>query len=159
MNPEVVREYFRYCPETGEVYWKKSPATSIPEGSLAGGKDSRGYMKVQLKGRQLYLHRIVFILMGEHLPKGSQVDHINGDKSDNRWSNLRIATARQNCANRKPPENKTSGVVGVCWDKRKRKWRAYCRHKHLGYFDCPVEAGDVYEKVSKEMYGEFKFEI
>lgn len=92
------------------------------------------------KQSTLLLHRWLM-----NAPKGLQVDHINHDTLDNRRSNLRIVTHAQNRQNLKGAQrdNKSSGIRGVSWHKRNKKWQAKIKLKgkqqHLGYFD------DVYE--------------
>lgn len=153
-----VFSYLSYQPLTGEFIWKKSPATHKNIGDVAGTKDRKGYIKIQLKGKQYYGHRLAFDFMGEPLEKGEYVDHIDRDTSNNRWVNLRKATPQENSFNRKVPNTNTSGSVGVCWDKYKNKWRVYCQHKHFGYFDEVEDAENKYQEVSSEQYGKFKYE-
>jgi len=117
---------------------------------------SRGYAnrRVYLKGNQystLIMHREIM-----QPPDDMQVDHINGNKLDNRKQNLRICTASQNSMN----SNRQKGLYrGVTWHKRDRKWRANIganREKiYIGQFDCPHEAAKAYNKKALELHGEF----
>jgi hypothetical protein len=150
-------EYLLYNPENGDLIWKQRPSYSVSMGDKAGALDRKGYIKIQLKGKQYYAHRIAFLLMGEDLGE-DYVDHVDGNKSNNTWSNLRKASPQQNSFNSKIPSTNTSGAAGVCWDKKKNKWRVYCQHKHLGYFNGLEDARRKYEEVSREQYGEFKYE-
>ena len=80
------------------------------------------------------MHRVII-----NAPKDMQVDHINGNRLDNRRCNLRLATDGQNMGNSKIPRHNTSGFKGVSWDKRREQWEAYISKKdkkiHLGRFD------------------------
>lgn len=100
------------------------------------------YAEMRISGtgrRSLRMHR--FIL---DAPDGIYVDHINGNTLDNRRANLRLVTPGQNCQNRKPHSNTTSGVKNVGWDKTSGKWRVYIclrgRRMSFGYFDSKDEA-------------------
>jgi hypothetical protein len=106
------------------------------------------------KYRHIAMHReIVGAEPGEY------VDHINGDKSDNRKANLRIATNSQNLMNRGRNRNNTSGYKGVRYEKRRDKWAAEIKKdyksKFLGYFDCKHEAARAYNRAALELHGEF----
>lgn len=150
-----IRDYLSYDPETGIFTWIKRPASCTHVGQIAGKANPRGYYILQFNGRQEYCHRIAFTLIGESLGKDEVVDHVNLDKGDNRWCNLRKASLSQNAQNRPKLTTNTSGAIGVCWDKRKSKWRVYCQHKHYGYFVKLDDAKLKYEQVSKELYKEF----
>jgi hypothetical protein len=101
------------------------------------------------------LHRII---MGE--PVGKEVDHINGNKRDNRRENLRICNRSENNRNTGKKSNNTSGFKGVSWKKQRGKWRASIRVdgkcKHLGYFDDPQTAYRSYCRAATKYHGEFK---
>ena len=88
-----------------------------------------------------------------------QADHRNHNTLNNRQSNLRICTNRQNQMNRKLAQNKTSRFKGVSWYKRVGKWRAYIeinrKEKHLGYFMVEEFAALAYNNAAKKHYGEF----
>lgn len=99
--------------------------------------DSGDYTTVCLKGKWYLAHRLAFFLMTGRWPY-PETDHINGDKKDNRWENLRECTQSENQHNSKIPINNTSGVKGVSFDNRVGKWKAYITIKgkqtYLGSF-------------------------
>ncbi len=113
--------------------------------------------KVNIKGTprgKIHMHRVVM-----NTPLGMETDHINGDKCDNRKSNLRICTKSQNNANRGLAANNTSGYKGVTWDKNRGKWFAQTKllqkKVNLGYFDTKEEAALAYNEFIKENFGSF----
>jgi len=120
----------------------------------------RGYA-VRLEGPQssrkyVYLHRL---LIGA--TSRQSVDHINGDKLDNRKCNLRVATQSQNNANQKMQENTTSEYKGVCFNRNLKAncWRAYIRHNYkminIGSFSSEEAAARAYDQKAKELFGTF----
>jgi hypothetical protein len=107
------------------------------------------------KQKNIPMHRVVM-----DAPDGMQVDHIDGNGLDNRRkTNLRMATRQQNSRNRRIGCNNTSGVKGVTWSKKAKKWRTMImlnnKLKHLGYFTEQNLAAAAYAKASKELHGEF----
>ena len=100
----------------------------------------------------IYFHRLI---MG--FPENKQIDHINGNKLDNRKLNLRICTNQENSQNRKINDN--SGVTYFRWGKRIKRWVAQItingRHKNLGYFLTKQEANKCYLQCRKKQFGEF----
>ena len=93
-------------------------------------------------------------------PYGSlEVDHINGDTLDNRKTNLRLATHKQNSCNRRTQKNNKAGARGVCWAKEQRKWKSFIRNNgkrmHLGYFDNLEDAKMAYYTAAKRYHKEF----
>ena len=88
-----------------------------------------------------------------------QVDHINGNRLDNRKENLRLATPQQNQMNRKSHRNSTSKYKGVSWDKSRNKWRALImidnKYKHIGRYQDEREAALAYDKAARELFGEY----
>lgn len=103
-----------------------------------------------------YLHRVV---MGA--PSGMVVDHINGNKLDNRKSNLKVVTQSENNMNAKMTSRNTSGIRGVSWSKHYQRWvpRIAVRGKeiYLGRYKTKEEAARVYEQASREYHGEYSF--
>lgn len=92
-------------------------------------------------------------------PKGMHVDHINGDRLDNRRENLRLCTHAQNGRNRKPTPGGSSKYKGVKWDRRAKKWRATIKinrkEYHLGYFTSETEAALAYDRGALKHHKEF----
>ncbi len=93
-----------------------------------------------------------------HVPKGLEVDHINGDGLDNRRANLRLCSRQQNAFNGHKRAN-ASGFKGVVWHKGAGRWRAKIMKNHttvhLGYFNFPEDAGRAYDRAARELFGEF----
>jgi hypothetical protein len=105
-------------------------------------------------------HALAFALYyGRWLGSGMVIDHINGDYDDNRICNIRECTQQQNLCNRRRGVNNCSGYKGVSWHKDMCRWQAtlkvYGRQKHLGYFDDPKEAYEIYCEAAKQAHGEF----
>lgn len=109
-------------------------------------------------GKKIYLHRIV-----SKTPEGLHTDHINGNKLDNRKSNLRIVTASQNHMNRRKDSRKglSTSLKGASYHKLSKKWRARIkvgdRQISLGYYDTDREAHLAYRKAAEELYGVHAF--
>lgn len=97
--------------------------------------DGTGYRSGRIFNKTYHAHRIICVLQSGEWPE--EVDHINGDRSDNRWGNLRHVTKRENSKNKRISVLNTSGVTGVYWDKSKGKWFASIqvggKTKFLGY--------------------------
>ena len=112
--------------------------------------------RINGKQKSIRMHRQILRLEPGDKREG---DHKNHNTLDNRRSNLRICTNRQNSMNRKSIPNTTSKYKGVCWDKRDKKWKAAIKVngkvKNLGYFADEEEAALTYNKVATEHFGEF----
>jgi hypothetical protein len=131
-----IRRRLKYDPLTGAV--------RNPRGKIVGTNDKEGYLVISVLGKSLYLHRVIWFLQTGEWPSCG-IDHINRNKHDNRWENLRLATVSENGLNRKIGSNNTSGVIGVSWNSRDSSWVAKFRWKHLGSFhtkDQAIEARD-----------------
>jgi len=106
------------------------------------------------KRRTILMHREV-----NHTPEGFFTDHINGNKLDNRRSNLRTATNQQNAYNRGENSNNTSGFKGVSWENQKKKFRARIwisgKCNCLGFFESPEAASSAYREAANRLHGEF----
>ena len=93
------------------------------------------------------------------IPDDLQIDHINGDPSDNRRSNLRLCTNQQNAQNRGAQANNKSGYKGVSWHKHSKKWQSQIKANDkvipLGYFDDPIDAAKTYNEAAIKYHGEF----
>ena len=141
ITQEQLQELLHYCPETGVFTWLANMSSRARKGSKAGSiryaSSGKSYRMIKVHGREYLEHRLAFLYMLGDLPE-HEVDHIDGNGLNNLWSNLRTVTVHENRKNKRKPANNTSGVMGVCWRKRSRKWQAQIQHaghtKHLGHF-------------------------
>ena len=124
-------------------------------------KNGTGYACRQTRAaatrqRTLPMHRLI---MGD--PAGLEIDHINGDKLDNRCENLRVVTKRQNIINRPKQSNNTSGYKGVQYRRDRGTWRAVIRHNGkpitIGSYKTAEEASEAYLRHAKQIQGEYMY--
>ncbi len=157
LSAQDVRAELRYDSDTG-VFYRVHSGKGYHAGSVAGHKRPTGYVRISVLSKLYYAHRLAWLYMTGEWP-ANEVDHINGDPSDNRWCNLRAATARENRGNTRAPKNNTTGVKGVHYYKNRGKWTAYVarnrRTKCLGYFDTIEEAAAARRAAAKLVFGDF----
>lgn len=127
---ELVKECFSYNPMTGSLIWNirkdrdQSWNSRYANKEALNAKNGRGYLSGTIHGKPYRKHRIIWLWMtGEH-PK--YIDHINHDKTDNRWCNLRNVSKQENEKNIPMHKSNTSGVTGVFFDKTRNKWVGRC---------------------------------
>lgn len=107
------------------------------------------------KQKSHHIHQLMAVTFLKHKPDGNTlvVDHIDGNKLNNRLDNLQIITNRENSS--KDKKNGSSQYVGVSWDKRQRKWRANIfidqKSRYLGIFRHEIEAAEAYQKALSEL--------
>lgn len=134
-------------------------AEDLPKvGHMRWSASTQGYARAPLDGGpRLRLHRVLM-----DAPSGAEVDHIDGDVTNNRKSNLRLCSHAENGRNIKKKTNNTSGHTGVSWSKPHRLWRAYIvlnnRQKHLGLFKSVEGAAAAYQSAAEQLFGEFRRE-
>jgi hypothetical protein len=167
MDCEKAKELLDYNMRRGEFTWPQrigeDRATKIFNSKHAGKKAGmtcpRGYVYIHIRGHGKYLaHRLAWLIVTGHWPHG-EIDHCNGDPSNNAWYNLRGASRAENAANRGVQKNSSSGVKGVYWRQDKQKWTAQIamnrKVRKLGYFSTKDAAKAAYDKAAREIHGEF----
>lgn len=152
------RELLSYDPDTG-ILRNRTNRGKLRAGDEAGRIDPQsGYRRIMIDYHMYRIHRLAFLLMTGRWPR-DQIDHINGIRDDNRWTNLREIDRVGNNRNTKRRCTNKSGCVGVRWDKQATKWRAFiCLNghwKHLGYFSDKADAIAA-RKAAERWYGYHK---
>lgn len=133
LSQELLQRIFHY--EDGSLFRKKQIGEEIFIGKIVGRR-SHAYRAVSVAGKEYMEHRIIFLFHHGYLPP--EVDHIDGNKSNNRIENLRAASHSDNLKNQKLKSSNTSGQKNVGWAKREQRWRVRLtvdgKDKHIGYF-------------------------
>jgi len=156
-----LKENLSYDPTTGFLNWKvpyKKRSLNTPVGTL----HSSGYLLFSAgfsnMAYSLRVHRVCWFLYYGKWPS-CFIDHIDGDRINNKLDNLREASFTENAQNSKKAINNNSGFRGVSWCKERGKWSARIRtngkYKYLGRFDCPTVAALAYDKASLKYHGDF----
>lgn len=152
---ELVKSVLSYDEDTGLFRWSSSIG-KWRRGDLAGWNHSRGYTAISIFRFKVYAHRLAVIFMTGSKPV-ADVDHINGDRKDNRWVNLRCVSRRVNLENRtNTKSNNTSGLLGVHWNSQKSMWQAeiksFGKKRHIGFFSDKYVAHQEYLRVKREIH-------
>lgn len=170
---EFLDSILRYDPTNGKLFWLERPSSMFNEpwrytkdrsariwNTRYAGKeaftslDGTGYRSGRILDKTYHAHRIIWVIVTGEVPE--EVDHINGDRSDNRFSNLRAVTKPENTVNKCMSSKNTSGVTGVYWDKRRSKWTAAIQVRgkflFLGYRET-IEEASLLRKAAERRYG------
>ena len=144
LTKEELHEMFEY--RDGKLYNKINRGGGASIGKEAGGlnttpKSNNKYSRISINYRTYRVHRLIWIMFNGYISKDYEIDHIDGDKLNNKIENLRLVTQQENSFN-------NTLVRGYSWHKASNKWRAYIvlnqKQKHLGLFNTKQEAKDVY---------------
>lgn len=153
MNEELtierLKQVLRYDPETGLFWWRIKTSNRTNLNKPAGSLNNDGYVRIKIDGEAHLAHRLVWFYINEKWP-AILIDHINGIRHDNRIENLRDVTNSINQQNQRNSRsnNKSSGLLGVSFNKQAKKYMAHIRidgkRNYLGLFDNPQEAHAAY---------------
>lgn len=163
-----LHECFTLDAERGALIWKERPRSHFRDnlshiatntrraGRPAGSKQRAGYLSVSFSPNRMQVHRIVWAMHTGVWP-AAEIDHVNGDKADNRICNLREATRSQNVANQGAYSSNKVGLKGV--SPHGLRYRAQIKTQgavlYLGMFDTPELAHDAYCAAARQYHGEF----
>ena len=147
MNNQITQSELKrllsYSPTTGIFTWNKKMSNHVPAGSEAGHITKTGHRRLCVNRKIYLVHRLAWLYMTGEWPP-DQIDHINHNRNDNRWNNLRCVTQQENQRNASLSKANKSGVTGVYWNKTNKKWEANIKisrkKKYLGLFDDKFEA-------------------
>ena len=155
---EGIEDRLHYNPDTGEITYLKDYAPYAYKGKAVTSLDSHGYVRVSFKGKRYLGHRVAYFLMKGYLPFGD-IDHINGNRSDNRWDNLRAVTRSENLHRQKKSRGK-SIYKGVA-RHQERRWLAQCRDTkngkggYVGTSLSEQEAALMYNHRAEQLFGKY----
>lgn len=154
LTAEVLRTVLHYAPDTGVFTWLVIPTSRIPAGAVAGSLGSTGHYIIALHNKQWKAHRLAWLYMTGSWPV-NEIDHINGNRADNRFINLRDVTRKENTQNqRRAARSSKSGLLGAT--PYKNVWRAAIGAdgvwKHLGFYSTPEEAHAAYLEAKRKLH-------
>jgi len=159
VSAQQVREMFFYDPNSG-IFTRLIGGGNRMAGSTVGSNDMYGYKTVRINivgkrsGKSYKLHRLAWLYVYGTWPIGD-IDHINGDRSDNRISNLRDVSRQTNLQNqRMAKNNKSTGLLGVYPDKNRFTAKISVNNKsvHLGNFNTALEASEAYVDAKRKLH-------
>lgn len=137
----------------GELFYKKSPLPKIKVGSKAGTINSIGYGKVSIDGKKHSIHRVVFLMMHGYVP--AVIDHINGNRADNKIENLRACSRQENSQNAPSRKSNKSQIKNVSWHTASGKYQVDItvdtKKKYIGVFD-DVELAELVAMEARNKY-------
>ena len=177
INPLPSQEYLHECflhLENGDLVWKQRPrhhfgtqhgqdVSNCYAGRVAGRLTKDGYLQVGVsycgKVTLMAVNRIIWTMYNGTIPDGYLIDHWDTYKSNNKIENLRLALISDNAHNANLSVRNTSGVKGVCWDKKHGAWEvklsANCKSRRIGYFQTLQEAEIAVKNARLEVHREF----
>lgn len=156
LDHATLTKHMSYDPVTGVFTWVLPTTRRVRTGSVVGSDHSAGYLSTRLFGKHYYLHVLAWFYVHRVWPS-VLIDHINGNRKDNRLANLREATFSQNAANGKKHSDNLSGFKGVRKMNSSYQARIYVdgKHIHIGTFDSPEEAASAYDAASLKYFKDF----
>lgn len=170
--PPIIKllECLSICPMSGNAYWKRRPEHHFPNGwmktwntrysgKMAATRDANGYLRCRIDHQHYPIHRLMWTVFHGLIPQGMEIDHINGNRADNRLMNLRLVNNQQQGMNRGLSARNKSGHAGVFFHKKRQRWTSLIRVdgklKHLGYFHDIKDAIECRKAAEVRYFGEY----
>lgn len=151
-----LQELFDYDPETGVFHWRNARGPRAA-GAVAGNIRKDGYVRICINWNDFLAHRLAWIYMHGLTIGGAEVDHIDGNPSNNAIANLRLATSSEQRQNSRPRSSSNSPLKGSF--RVGTRWKSQImiggRNIYLGTFDTPEQAHAAYCAAAHENFGDF----
>jgi len=158
IDQATIKENLNYDPDTGVFTRRIAKSNSVKIGNVAGCIGSNGYITLRLNNVLYLAHRLAFIYVHGDDTGLNYIDHIDGNPSNNKITNLRSGTQSENMQNRKKCQinNKSSGLLGVCFHNGTNKFMAEIKANekkiYLGLFNTPEEAHQAYLNKKRQIH-------
>lgn len=157
-TPEELNYRFRYDALSGLLYLKNPASRKTKIGEICGTRTYAGYVQVSINNKHFLAHRVIWAMVYGAWPKGS-LDHINGVRDDNTLTNLRAATCSENVWNQRVNKRNKSGVKGVYWAAKSKKWQAAMnvggKFYNIGLFKALADAEAATRAAREKLHGQF----
>jgi hypothetical protein len=163
LTADQLRAVLDYDPATGVFTWRWRADVPLHvnkrlSATPAGHKMPRGHIQLKINWRSYRAHRLAWLWITGEWP-AAEIDHIDGNPSNNAWINLRVVSRSQNMMNSGTRRTNTSGAKGVWFDKQRGLWRAtitidYVRH-NLGWFPSVENAKVARDDAAQRLHGKF----
>jgi len=157
ISQSELQKLFKYNKETGDFIRKVKTAIATSVGEKAGYKNKQGYVQMRIQGKTYQAHALAWLYMFGEIP--TLIDHIDGNRSNNAITNLRIADRSINGFNREKKSESSSVFKGVLWSKRLQKWfvqiKVDGKQKYCGSYSSIEEAIRVAKEMRRQYHAEF----
>ena len=158
ISQDELKALLHYDPDTGVFTWKVNRKGGVKAGDITGYEARNGYIQIGVNSKVYLAHRLAWLYVNGIWPE-CDIDHINGQRFDNKIINLRLATRTENNQNRTAKSNNKSRYLGVYWHKAAQKWAAEIKLSgkkvYLGLFTTPELAHEAYVQ-AKALLHEFQ---
>ena len=159
ITADFVRSRIKYDPYTGKFTWLILRGRDVSALNIDAGCDGRkhGYARITFGQKGFLAHRLAWLYVTGQWPS-KDIDHIDGNRSNNKWLNLREASQQQNSQNlRKARSNSKSQLLGAHYSKCNKNWAAQIRFNgkihHIGSFSTPEDAHAAYIEKKRQVHG------
>ena len=157
LTQEELKIQLHYDENTG-LFSRFTAKRGARVGVVLGSGDGNGYLEIRVNYKKYKAHRLVWLYVRGVFPNCA-LDHIDGNRTNNRIKNLRLCTSAENLHNVGVRKGNISGIKGVNWHKSRGKWQARGVVNHvpyyIGLFKTLEEASAAYQAFAKEHHGEF----
>jgi len=156
LTAERLRDLLDYNPDTGVFRWRVTRASNARAGSVAGSIDKEGRWRVKIDGRDYFASRLAILYVTGAWPR-HQIDHVDGNKANDRVANLRDVSQKINQQNKATPQRSNrTGLLGAHRNARGRRYRAVIhvdgKQLFLGTFDTPEAAHRAYVNAKLDLH-------